>query len=426
MRIVTALDCGMTFDGGAAFAPGESILLGDWAAEQVEQRLTKRGSKVRNSSAEDYTCRPRPYDFKPGDRLISSRGLAVGDQLVWAGLLNLLHNLYPFLEIVHYCPPAMIELLFSGADNLPFTVKPDPIPFSDWRSAQWHLVGEGLNEDDFEPDQPNIWDGHFRAAGLHPALVHSSCRMPFLPSSAADHAAAEKIVRELSGEKLFVKSSPPEPSSQKLLQHGTGAIDDGTPPSNAPCSNVPVALAGGAGGARTAPPAVAPVILWHLAASTPIRTYPPMLTRQAIYGLLQAGCRVIAVGSKSQIKAFSPLPEGVIIPPADTPLRTLLVLCGYVDCVVCPDSCFGWAAAAAGAKCVSLWGAFGPDDRIGTGQTWHRPLIGRCPISPCRKHEKPWLKPGCPTTGGGCRALASIPPDAIVQAVKDLTHDPVP
>lgn len=368
MRIVTAVDGGMSFDGGRVFEPGERLVVTDWAAGEIRRRMAKHDLTVRLSSAGDWTRRPRPEAFRAGQTLISWRGLAYGDQLVWGGMLAILARRCPGLRIRHYCAGAMAEELWKGAENLPFEVARDPIPFDDWRAADWHLIGSGLNEDDLEPDQPDIWTGHLRAAGIDPESVPWSERRPLVPMS----AATRKIGRHL------------------------------------------MAIARTDGGSHEA----RPVVLWQLAASTPVRSYAPEPTRAALAGLVAAGCRVLVVGTPKQIEEYMPLPDGV--EPLCDAMRVLFGCIAAADCVVCPDSVFGWAAAGLDTPCVSLWGSFLPSDRIGS-ESSHRPLVGAAACVPCRKHEKPWLSTGCPEHGGGyCRAIAAIEPQAIVEQVSEI------
>ena len=365
MRIITATDCGMTFDG-RAFAPGEGAVLTDWFADQVEERIKARGGHTRASSMSHYTRLLRPEAVHTGDRLVTFRGLAIGDQLIWAGLLQIILDLLPGLQIDFHCPPPMIKALWADChNNLPFTVNPDPISFADWKAAEWHLPGEALIEDDTEPDQPNMWDALLQYAGIDPATVMPDQKIALLPYSREDWDRAEKLG-------TFMRQ------------------------------------------------AKKPVILWHLAASTGIRSYAPAPTRAALQLLLDNGFSVVVTGSAMQLEAYAPLPSGcVILRPKDIPIRTALNLVRFVDLLVCPDSCFRWAAEAVGTPCVSLWSAHLPKHR--TGAPIRGALVGDAPCVPCLKHEKPWLAKGCPAHGGGaCRALAKIAPDTILRTVKEL------
>jgi hypothetical protein len=409
------MDAGMTFDG-REFAPGEGVVLEDYMADQVAERMRgKYGCKVYESSARCWERPLRIEAVQPGDTLVAWRGCALGDQLVWVGLLAIIKRRCPGLTIVNY---TAAPKLWAGVDGLPCEMRQDPIPFADWQAAQWHLTGEGLFEDAQHPDQPDLWTVQLRAAGIDPETVPASERRAVVPCTEGDLDKAFEQMHASGGRGAVAPADPP----------GMVAAADRL-------GDSPVAVAPVVGAAQqehaagrssssspssvSSSPTSRPQVLWQLAASTPVRSYPPQETREAIAGLLQAGCRVVVTGTKAQIAEYSPLPDGVTVLKGG--VRVLFAAVAMADCVVCPDSVVGWVADAYGVAAVSLWGSFLPGDRLGA-DTSHRPLIGAVAgCSPCRKHEKPWLPPGCPEHGGGyCRVIQGIAPAEIVRQVKEM------
>ena len=375
MRILTPIDFGLKMgrDGEVAeLPPGTRLVFGDLTAHAVAGRCEQHGGTVRMSSARNYT---RPYAGRAGagETLLSWRACGIGDQIVWGGLLDIVADRHPGLRIVHYCHPGAAAAVWDGLEpeSLPFEVRHTPIPWQDWAAADVHLVGEGLNESDSEPDQPDIWTGHLRAAGIDPAGVPQAARKPLVCWSQADSDAAAGVLGS--------------------VLHEPGQ----------------------------------PYVVWQLAGSTPIRSYPPNETRRALELLAEwAGEDVaVMVASTPGITRRYGL-DAMAIPHVavcDTvPLRAWWPILAGADALVCPDSCFGHAAGALGTPTVSLWSSFLPADRVGSYRS-HHPMVGRIECSPCRKHEKPWLPPGCPRHGGGyCRGLARIEPAEIVSKLKEI------
>jgi ADP-heptose:LPS heptosyltransferase len=173
-------------------------------------------------------------------------------------------------------------------------------------------------------------------------------------------------------------------------------------------------------------PGGAPLVLWQLGASTPIRSYRPDLARRALSGLVQAGCRVVACGLREQVEEYSPLPAGVEV-VTGVPVRTLFGLCALAAVTVAPDSVLMHAAGGLRRPCVGLWGSFSPRWRA-SYYPEHVALVGRggCPQAPCGTHEVGSQPEGCPRRlklppgERYCEALAGIDPARIVAQVLDL------
>ena len=367
MKVVTCPEV-CRYGGGEEVIPaGERLVIPDWAAQSIALACRDDGSHPRITDARHYT---RPYFGQDldGKRLIARRGLGIGDQLVFAGVLAILKRLYPQASIDTYSYPGVHEALWEGADDLPFRALPEPILFDeDWQKADYHLIADGWCECDKEPDQPSMWDGHLQCSGLDPDEIPAEWRVPVVPVTVEDFNSA-------------FDARP----------HGLA-------------------------------------VLWQVAASTPVRTYRPNLTLRAME-LLRAeysDVEIIATGSPKQLDAME-LPAGMRTTEGLS-LRAVMALAGMVDAVVCPDSYLGHVTAAHGTPTVSLWSSFLPADRVGS-YTCHRPLVGEIECSPCRHHEKTKTCQGCPKTWEDehasryCEGLARIAPEEIVEAVKEIVR----
>jgi ADP-heptose:LPS heptosyltransferase len=229
-----------------------------------------------------------------GRQLLAWRGCGVGDQLVFAGVLRILKRRYPSARIDYYCHPRTMEI-WAGVPDLPFAMWPEPIAFDDWQANDYHLVGEGLCEGDREPDQPNVWDAHLRYAGLDPAAVPLREKRPLVPLAAADRCAAAEWL-----------------ASRDL--------------------------------------AAGRVLLWQLAASTPIRSVAPRTTARCLAALSAAFPRaaIVVVGTHRDEPVYAVPQAPNIWPVHDLPISTVFALVERADCLVCPDSCLSHVAGAFG------------------------------------------------------------------------------
>jgi hypothetical protein len=387
MKIVSCDKLDQVYAGETTIPAGARAVVPDWTLRGLIESCRRQNEHPRVSGMGHYR---RPYfgHNLDGKRLLMWRGCGIGDQLVWAGLAAILKDRFPRAEIVNYCYPLHCRELWAGAapGSLSFEPREEPIPFEDWRDFDYHLVGEDLCEADQERDQPDIWTGHLLAAGLDPKTVPAEQCRPLVSIRTEDVRGAA---------------------------HWLGSRGLRTDPWGH--------LAGGR-----------PLILWQLAASSPIRSWRPDLSLAALTLL----CRdlpgaVVAVTGRTEDLGAYPLPEADNLWCATgLPIRTVFALADTAACIVAPDSCLGHAAAALGRPCVSLWGSFLPGDRVGTYPT-HRPLVGRTACSPCRTHEKSAATQGCPRCQSGertvpyCEALAQIDPEAVVRQVKEIVQCPL-
>jgi hypothetical protein len=370
----------LNYAGQAPVPAGLRVVIPDSAVQSLVHACRKVDSHPRISGLGHYR---RPYFGQDlaGKSLFMWRGCGVGDQLVWGGLAAILKRLFPTARIVNYSHPTFHRELWEGVRSLPFEARPEPVDFETWKSFDYHLLGEDLVESDREPDQPDVWSGHLMAAGIAGERVPADLRRPCVPVTPEDRALADRWLRE-RGIRTDAFHRPDRP-----------------------------------------------LVLWQLAASSPVRSYRPDLTRAALARLCRElpGAAVAVTGRDADLGTYR-LPEADNLWCAmGLPIRAVFALLDVAACTVAPDSCLGHAAGGLRRPCVSLWGSFLPGDRAGT-YAEHRPLTGRTACSPCRHHETSALAAGCPRVATGeaqvpcCEALAQITPESIVDAVKEIVQ----
>lgn len=371
MRLVTC-SAALTLSGQIQIPANTRCVMCDHAAYGLAKVMAdKKRVLLRVSGMGNYTRRYCGQDLA-GKTLISWRGHGLGDQMVWAGLLAILKARYPTARIVTMLPPP-VQPLWLGADatRLPFQPVTEPLAMSAWQQADYHLIGEDLVEADAEPDQRNIWDSHLWMAGIDPESVPAADKRPIAPLS---HAARKQV-------------------ADWLQCHG-----------------------------RTGKGGATPLIVYQVAASTPIRSQDPKRVHATVRALLAAfpGALVVLIGSPAEAGRFQhpAFPAGAVR-AFDQGVPAMIAFAEAADLVICPDSALGHAAAAFGTPCVSLWSSFLPQDRVST-YPCHLPLKGAVDCSPCRAHESGPNARGCPRrklTGSlYCRGIDQITPDDIVAA----------
>lgn len=378
MMAITA-SCGVTYAGAVKVPPGRRVVVPTPAAAELAQKLREiEGADCRVSGLGQYTRHCAGADLA-NKSVCAWRGHGIGDQMIYAGLLDILKRLYPTCEIDYYVYP-LLAGLWQGVPELPFTVWSEPVPWADWTAYDYHLIGEALCEADREPDQPCAWDGLCTLAGLAPKRVPAAWKRPLVPVAPADFDGARAWRRDTD-------------------------------------------------------PGAGPLVVWCLAASTPIRSYPPERTVHALAALADAlgdEATIAVVGLPRDFAAYGPLrTRANIVPATALPLRQVLALALDADVVVTPDSALGHAAAGIvpwdrartrRPLVVSLWSSFSPEDRVKYYPN-HRPIwapLAEC--SPCRRHERGAPPEGCPrreqTGSVYCAGLAAIPPERIAVAVQ--------
>ena len=370
MRICTAsLDVGY-YDLGVP--AGTRVVVPNDVAMTMRDAIDEAGKPPLRMSGMGHYTRHYCGQCLDGKRLLAYRGHGLGDQLVFGAVLRLLKQTYPSCQIVLPCRPIVRDLVWGGVKGLPFYAAELPIVFDpDWKRADYHLIGENMCEADREPDQPVMIDGLLAAAGFDPLRVAREHKLPLVPITPWDRMAATN-----------------------WLQH-RGLL------------------------------AAKPLIVWQLAASTPIRSYPPEQTREALRLLCEAfpGGAVVVTGTTTQGEKYAPLHEAPNLHlRLGRRIRTYFALVERADLVIGPDTGVGHVAGGVGTPMVGLWASFDPRDRVPYyGQ--HHAIFSHVSCGPCRTHEHTKAAAGCPRAKPDespyCRGLAGIAPDYIVEKAKE-------
>lgn len=381
-RAMTA-DCPTGYEGTTRTIPPGATMVAPlhaaWSLAESLQASCAAGNPPsarppRLSAVGHYT---RPYCGQDlaGKSLLAWRGCGIGDQLVFAGCLAWLQERYPTARIDLLCDPRIGAALWAGALALPFRLLAEPLPLACWRAYDYHWLAEGLCDGDREPDQPDIWTGHLASIGQSDAPA--SARLPLVPHSIGWHRAAHQFL-----------------------------------------SSLPVTSE--------------PLVLWHLAASSTVRSLPPEQTYAALELLhrVRPDVRVIVTGAPPQYeeyKAAFAVPN-VIADTSALTLQAVFALVGMVDALVCPDSCLGHVSAACATPTVSLWCPF-PARARALGYPNHYPIEATCECAPCWAHEVDSFgnsRQGCPREPAGadsgrwCKGLQAIRPQEIVDRIKEI------
>lgn len=369
MRYIITAD--VNLDLGFVTLPAhQATVVRDSAMRAVLRQLRSEGLPLRVSGMGHYTRHYGGQALPARRRLLVWRGCGHGDQLMATAVIRGLLAVRPELagRIDLAGDPTVTRVLWDGVTvGLPFRAVAEPMPLADWLEYGAHLVLADMCEADSEPRQGHTVDRMLWAAGVEPEAVPAEAKVPVVPITWSDRYAAAGL---------------------------TKGLRDGRP-----------------------------LVLWQLASSTPIRSYPPEATRRALAGLVQAGCRVLACGTPGQTALHLPLPEGVVA-VSGVPLRVLFALVEQADCLVAPDSVLSHAAGGLRRPCVGLWGSFSPAWRAAYYPE-HRALCGTARCAPCGVHECGRQEPGCPLRidrpidDRYCQAIAGIEPERIVGAVME-------
>jgi len=406
------------------FLADQTYVVPDFITHGIACEMRELSGHVRISGTGHYI---RPYcgqDLR-GKRLLAWRGCGIGDQLMWAGLLVAIQHRFPTCQIVNLCAGNIAHHLWAGAD-LPFQTATYPMPREEWDACDYHLIGDALCEADREPDQPDVWTGMFRRAGIENMLPdalspapssppHHSTIPPFhhsTPFTPAPLTPLRQVDRLFAHEWLASHS----PAGSAGFQPASSPPSPSSPPFEVRSSTFDVRRSH---------------LVWQLSASSPIRTYSPWATADALALLVATFASthdIIVLGTRRDREEFATALQtpGIIIAD-ELELRQGMALVAAAAALIAPDSCMGHLAQAENTPTISLWGSFLPQDRVGYYSV-HHPLVGdpaACDRAPCRAHE-PGKPQGCPRCGEDpracryCAVLATITPAAIVAKLQEI------
>lgn len=384
MRLVTAAcEVGDVVLGRDAIPAGTPMVMPRHGAVHLACQMRDAGLPAPRVSRMGYYTRPYCGQELGGDTsLLAWRGAGIGDQLLVAGVLAMMARTYDgAVRLGMMADPNVVASLYQGAENLPFEVLPEPLTLADWRSWDYHWLVDGYCDGNHEPNQPDVWDGMLEAIGWSGFVPPEECRV-WVPESRAWTARA----------RAFLKTT----KAMAAVQGRRG-----------------------------------PVIVWQLAASTPMRSLAPAHTAECLRALLAAmpEAVIILTGHESEYESYAEACglEGIAGTSRGLKLQEAFALVREADLVVCPDSCLGHVAAAYEVPAVSLWCPF-PWTSRATYYASHRPVVpAELPAcAPCWAHEYGPINQqrGCPLTESDpaavkwCKGLAAIRPEAIVEAVR--------
>jgi hypothetical protein len=340
------------------------------ASDNVAGMLAANSAVVRLVADAASFTRPWRGEHLGGKTILIYRALGIGDEFIAARLCDLARRRADALRVLFACFEA--HHAFWAHAQKPFELLPSVVPWDVWSAADFHVAGERWWEQVATSDQPDCF-----------GLMAAYCGIRIAPEDA----------------KPFIPQ-PPESVIEATAKTVAGRLDD------------------------------RPMVLWGVAASSRVRSYPPEQTRKAIELVLKAtNAAVILIGHPTQIAEYEfPESDRVSIYSAGIPglIALTAVAARNKGCVLTPDSALGHIAAAwPNLPVVSLWSSFDPDKRVANYPN-HRPLYNRIRCSPCWAHEQsgdPRLYKGCPLTACNdyCAGLRSIPPsqvaDAIIKAI---------
>jgi ADP-heptose:LPS heptosyltransferase len=325
------------------------------------------GQFVRSFSI--FTAYERRYGGQDlnGRRLAIYRENGFGDNLMITGLTGYLKTQYPSATIDVYALPRVAAAWQGNTDANFLDVCP---PFDALRNGyDYHLMCEGLIENDAEPEQLNAYDGLFQFAGIYPKSVPRNFKRPQIFWTPQDiHAESE-----------WAHLGPKEKA-----------------------------------------------IVWHWNPSGMVRQYPYEMARKAI-ALLAERHPVVVVGDTDG--GVEPLGMSNLNIHdwlnRTTSFRSILPMIKNSLAVVCPDSSVLHAASAfPDVPVIGLWGPFDPQDRAKYYSN-HTPLeaFHVCPSAPCRTQRSALPVDRCRQATnyeegtGFCSAMAAIEPERIVAEV---------
>lgn len=364
------------------------INAGEWFIQPLTRYVMSDSmyNKIMQQLAESYDKAGKTHDFgngwssfnsyerRYGGQDLNGRRLAIyresgfGDNMIVSGLCRYLKHTYPSCQIDVFGLPH-VQTAWNG--NRDVTMMPVCPTFDALRNYDYHVLLEGMIENDNEPDQRNAYDNLFDFCGIYSRQVPDEFKRPNLQWSESDKAARD------------------EWSSKKPWKY----------------------------------------ILWHWNPSGLTRMYPVELAVQAIEALAHH-CEVVVIGHTENGKFESPeltSPEVHNYVGKTPKWRDTLPMVSEAKLVIAPDSSILHAAAGLNVPCIGLWGSFHPDDRAKYYPHHHAmQAFNVCPKAPCHvgKDDLPrhWCQQaqGYDETQPWCTAMKAIDPQRIVEKALKL------
>lgn len=321
------------------------------------------------SSSNPYEKRVNGQNLN-GKTVLFYRHTAFGDMLMITSVPRYLKTIYPGATIQVYCDPSMLNMwdgnIFVGGYATPL-----PIPYDSMAGFDYHIMYEGMLENNSEPDQRCCYDDFFSTIGFN--SVPDEFKKPYIVPLPSDYT--------------FVAS--------------TGINIRGK------------------------------FMVYHLSPANKNRCYPPEKSVDFITKFLDVHTdwRVFVVGKSRGTEDWvywnfkRGLPkDGRIVDLVDKvpSFRELLPFIEAASLIVCPDSSIMHLSACfPNVPVISLWGVFSPDDRVKYYKN-NIPIFKKevCPYAPCRVHT--FFLPDHCRKHNFCDVLSAITAEDIINTAGRL------
>lgn len=354
--------------GGWNFSPRTRYVLSESLYDKLVKQIAEKhpAQTFTWSSVNSYERRYGGQDAN-GRRIIIYRETAYGDALIVTGLARYIKSQFPDVRLELHSMPGMWEVWCNNTD---VRFIPCPPTFDSLRTSDYHILLEGMLENDGEPDQQNCYDNLFGFCGFHPFTVPAEFKRPYIAWGPGDDACL----------KVWKENKPWK------------------------------------------------YVLWHVCPSSPPRMVPPTNQEEAIR-LIADKIDVVLVGRQPVAPKLQIEHERVHDWTEKTGnWRALIPMIREAECVVAPDSSVLHATAAfPDVPLVGLWGSYAPEDRA-KYYTNHTAVTGfdACPFAPCRTPKSDFPLEKCRQSIGWvestmpwCSAMR-IPAERISKKVVEL------
>ncbi|MEM4720662.1 MAG: glycosyltransferase family 9 protein [Candidatus Methanomethylicaceae archaeon] len=325
-----------------------------------------------------------PYERRYGGQDLNGKSVCIyrhtafGDQLMISAVPKYLKTLYPRSIVHFYCHPNMTEL-WRGSSFIDGGALPIPMELDALRAYDYHILYEGMLENNGEDDQENCYDDFFSFIGLRD--VPDEFKKPFIFMLPTD---IELL---------------PEDAKHLVVRNCKYVIVHVSPANKNRCY----------------PPQQAKGLVEIFLNDESFKSYSVVLVGKedawvrGVFDVFEGHSRVINLIDR--VKNF----------------RGLIPLVQGASAVVCPDSSLLHLAAGLKVPTVSLWGLFHPNDRAKYYKTDH-PIFRKeaCKFAPCRNHDFTLPLEKCTKNelwvdgSEYCLALSFITAEKIMKVLKEV------
>jgi len=270
-----------------------------------------------------------------GKKIFMLRHGGGGDILFMMTGANVLKEMYPDMKLGVAIGSQYVPLLQGSIVD---TIHSLPIPLDVWNEYHYHLMFEGLIEDNKEAQEFNAYDLFMKEMGLDISTVLSEKKIPklFITEEEKDKMFNENISLAYTNKKIGIQ----------------------------------------------------------VASSSSIRNYPYYHYIKVASALIEKGYQVYFFGGGPQMGTIENLMTEIrrdsevttqIVNMANHNLRASLIVASFMDCFIAPDSMFIHIAGALDIPVIGIYGPFHSDLRM----RYFKNAVGidvDCGCSPCFQH----------------------------------------